>query len=135
MNGMYLEDLVTTLSCGCSNPGCNKIAEWIHARCHKKSGLKVEFTDNIMSTSCYTCNAPIVPLFYDSMKMFKKIDLSSSEDTITFFFELPECPTPKCSLNMGLDVRYKDENIFLYCHTCKELVASVTVTKRGIIGG
>ena len=133
MRGMYHENLIASLSCGC---GCGKKAEWLHARCHPYSGIKVEFTEKIMTISCYTCQKPIAPIWYDSMTLFKNIDiLSSNKDTI-WLFTPKECPTPSCPIDKGFNVRYnyQKEKIELYCNICKILISSVTLTKKSPIG-
>ncbi len=135
MNALYYEDLVVGMSCGCGNPQCNKKAEWLHARCHIKSGLMVTFTENILFINCNTCKTSVVNLYYDSITNYKRINISHKNETTFLFSEFGECSTPECSINMGLEVRFDNYQILLYCHKCKELVATVTIRKRESTGG
>ena len=60
MKTLYSEDLAALLSCGCGQPGCTDIGEYIHARCHIASGLDARYVDGILELSCRECKRPII---------------------------------------------------------------------------
>ena len=132
MNGMYLEDLIILFSCSCKCgiPGCNKTAEWFHARCHPGGGVKVEFTEKIVMLSCNICKKPIIPIFYDSISIFKKIETLKAKENTIVNVDLTKCTNTKCLINTGLMVKYKNEKLEFYCNTCKIQTAFVIVTKK-----
>ena len=59
---VYLEELTSLMKCGCSQPGCTKKAEFLHARCHPESGLEVRFTDDYLELRCNKCKEFIIKI-------------------------------------------------------------------------
>lgn len=61
-DGIYAEELAGMLACGCGNPDCNAVAEWLHARCHREAGLDLRFMDGIIEIYCHVCKKPVAAI-------------------------------------------------------------------------
>jgi len=129
MRPLYKEELDQLMTCGCGEPGCKNKAEWLHARCHTKSGIQVKYGYGFVNISCMECGRLIVELYYDKIALHKNISIEANKVKV----EIPsykECPTPKCSPKTGYDIRYVRGKLELYCNRCKEFVRYVYISKK-----
>ena len=65
--GLYLEEIASKLACGCGEPDCKNVAEWLHQRCHPREGLDARFIDGVMALYCHVCKEHVVNIMVASI--------------------------------------------------------------------
>ena len=72
MDAVTADELAGMLACGCGKSDCNKVAEWLHAKCHIEAGLDVKFADGAIELYCHTCKTLGRGLIFLKKKKKKK---------------------------------------------------------------